>query len=67
VEAPVRSKREVEIAAPPRVVWGVLTGFEQWPDWNPDVKSMSFEGRSLRAPDFRWKSGPGTIVDDRAG
>jgi uncharacterized membrane protein len=54
VEAPVRRKREVEIAAPPEVVWDVLTGFEQWPDWNPDVKSMSFEGPVAPGSEFRW-------------
>jgi uncharacterized protein YndB with AHSA1/START domain len=62
VEAPVRSKREVEIAAPPDVVWDVLTGFEQWPAWNPDVKSISFEGPVAPGSEFRWKAGPGTIV-----
>ena len=62
MEAPVRSKREVEIAALPEVVWDVLTGFEQWPDWNPDVKSMSFEGPVAPGSEFRWKAGPGTIV-----
>jgi len=61
-EAPVRSKREVEIAAPPEVVWDVLTGFGQWPEWNPDVKSMSFEGPVAPGSTFRWKAGPGTIL-----
>jgi hypothetical protein len=61
-EAPVRSRREIEIAAPPEVVWDVLTGFGQWPQWNPDVKSMSFEGPVAPGSEFRWKAGPGTIV-----
>jgi uncharacterized protein YndB with AHSA1/START domain len=62
VEQPVRSRREIDIAAPPEVVWDVLTGFEQWPQWNPDVKSMSFDGRLAPGSEFRWKAGPGTIV-----
>jgi uncharacterized protein YndB with AHSA1/START domain len=61
-EAPVRSSQEIEIAAPPEIVWDVLTGFEQWPNWNPDVKSMSFAGPVAPGSEFRWKSGPGTIV-----
>lgn len=62
MDAPVKSKREVEITAPPEVVWEVLTGFEQWPDWNPDVRSMSFAGPVAPGSEFRWKAGPGTIV-----
>jgi uncharacterized protein YndB with AHSA1/START domain len=61
VEASVRSKREIEIAAPPEVVWEVLTGFEQWPQWNPEVKSMSIDGPVAPGIEFRWKAGPGTI------
>ena len=62
MEASVRSKREIEIAAPPEVVWEVLTGFEQWPLWNPDVKSISINGPVEPGSEFRWKAGPGTIV-----
>jgi uncharacterized protein YndB with AHSA1/START domain len=61
-EAPVRSKRSIEIAAPPDVVWDVLTRFEEWPQWNPQVKSMSFDGPVAPGSEFRWKAGPGTIV-----
>lgn len=60
--APVRSSRSIEVAAPPEVVWDVLTGFADWPKWNPDVKSMSFDGPLEPGLTFRWKSGPGTIV-----
>jgi hypothetical protein len=62
MEAPVRSKREVQSAAPPDVVWDVLTQFDRWPEWNPDVKSMSIEGPVAPGTEFRWKAGPGTIV-----
>ena len=60
--AEVRSKREIEIAAPVDVVWEVLTDLEQWPQWNPDVKSMSFDGPLAPGSEFRWKAGPATIV-----
>jgi hypothetical protein len=43
-DAPARSRAEVEIAAPPEVVWDVLTRLRDWPEWNPNVKSMSFDG-----------------------
>jgi hypothetical protein len=61
-DAPVRSRREIVIAAPPEVVWDVLTGFGQWPQWNPEVKSVSFEGPVAPGSEFRWKAGRGTIV-----
>jgi uncharacterized protein YndB with AHSA1/START domain len=61
-EAPVRSSQEIEIAGPPEIVWDVLTDFEQWPQWNPDVKSMSFAGPVAPGSEFKWKAGPGTIV-----
>ncbi|HLM54824.1 MAG TPA: SRPBCC domain-containing protein [Pyrinomonadaceae bacterium] len=34
---------EIEIGAPPEVVWRVLTDFKAFPDWNPFVTSVSGE------------------------
>ena len=59
--APVVGRSEIEIAAPPEVVWGVLTTLDRWPSWNPDVKSMSMLGELAAGSEFRWKAGPGTI------
>jgi uncharacterized protein YndB with AHSA1/START domain len=61
-DAPVSSKREIDIAAPAEVVWEVLTDFDGWPQWNPEVKSMSWDGPLAPGSMFRWKAGPGTIV-----
>jgi len=60
--APVKSTAEIDIAAPPQAVWEVLTRFDNWPNWNPDVKSMAFDGPLAPGSTFRWKAGPGTIV-----
>ena len=60
--ASVRSKREIDIAAPAEVVWEVLTDFDRWQEWNPEVKSMSYKGPLAPGAMFRWKAGPGTIV-----
>ena len=60
--ASVSSSRSIEIEALPEVVWDVLTGFADWPQWNPEVKSMSFDGPVEPGATFRWKAGPGTIV-----
>jgi hypothetical protein len=46
LHASVVGASEIEIAAAPDAVWDVLTGFERWPSWNPDVKSdVDEEGR----------------------
>jgi uncharacterized protein YndB with AHSA1/START domain len=58
----VSSKRQIEVAVPPETVWAVLTDFAHWPEWNQDVKSMSFDGPLEPGSTFRWKAGPGTIV-----
>ena len=59
--APVVAADEIDIAASPEAVWNVLTDFESWPRWNPDVKSISVEGDLAPGTMFRWKAGPGTI------
>ena len=61
-DAPVKSRVELKIAAPPERVWDILTRFQDWPRWNPDVKSMAFDGPVAPGSEFRWKAGPGTIV-----
>ena len=60
--APVVGSCEVEIATPPKVAWEVLTAIGRWPNWNPAVKSVSFDGEVDHGAAFRWKSGPGTIA-----
>jgi uncharacterized protein YndB with AHSA1/START domain len=60
--APVVAGGETEIAAARDVVWDVLTGIEQWPTWNPEVKSVSMHGALSEGSEFRWKAGPGTIT-----
>jgi uncharacterized protein YndB with AHSA1/START domain len=59
---PVKSTAQIDIEAPPQLVWEVVTTFENWPNWNPEVKSMSFAGPLAPGSEFRWKAGPGTIV-----
>jgi uncharacterized protein YndB with AHSA1/START domain len=61
-QAPVRGASEIEITAPPEVVWDVLTSIERWPSWNPSVKSVAMQGDLAEGSTFRWKAGPGTIT-----
>jgi uncharacterized protein YndB with AHSA1/START domain len=60
-DAPVVSSAEAEIDATIERVWAVLTAVEQWPAWNPDVKSVSIDSPVAAGSTFRWKAGPGTI------
>jgi hypothetical protein len=60
-QAPVFGASEIEIAAAPDAVWDILTNFEGWPTWNPDVKSMSIDGEVAPGTVFKWKSGPASI------
>jgi hypothetical protein len=60
--APVVGRSETKVFATREVVWDVLTGIEQWPSWNPDVRSVSMNGSLAEGSVFRWKSGPGTIT-----
>jgi hypothetical protein len=60
-DAPVVSSVELEIDAPVGAVWDVLVAIDEWPGWNPDVKSVSIEGPARKGASFRWKAGPSTI------
>jgi uncharacterized protein YndB with AHSA1/START domain len=61
-EAPVVSRADDEIAAPIEEVWRILTAVEEWPTWNPDVKSVSIAGPVVPGETFRWKAGPASIT-----
>jgi uncharacterized protein YndB with AHSA1/START domain len=60
--APATAEGELQIAAPPDTVWAVITDLPAWPTWNPDVKSMAFEGPLEPGSMFRWKSGSASLV-----
>jgi hypothetical protein len=61
-QAPVFGASEIEIAAEPDAVWDVLTDFERWPAWNPDVKAISIAGDVTPGTNFTWKAGPASIA-----
>ncbi len=61
-DAPAIARAEAEIAADPETVWEILTGFEAWPSWNPDVASVALDGEVAEGTVFRWKTGRATIT-----
>jgi hypothetical protein len=60
--APAVASAEVEVAASPEIVWEVLTSIDEWPSWNPDVRSATLERGLTEGARFHWKAGPGTIT-----
>jgi hypothetical protein len=60
--ATVYGSTQGQIAAPPQLVWETLTCFQDWPSWNPDVKSMEASGPALPGTSFRWRTGSTTVT-----
>ena len=60
--APAVAEAELQVGAPPEVVWDVMADVDRWPEWNPDVKEAMLEGALAPGSTFRWKAGPGTIT-----
>ena len=60
--APAAGEGSARIAAPPETVWAVISDIAAWPAWNPDVKSATFDGPLEAGSEFRWKSGPASLV-----
>jgi carbon monoxide dehydrogenase subunit G len=56
--APATAEGELRIDADPSTVFSVIAAIDQWPSWNPDVKSVTVEGPVQPGMAFRWKAGP---------
>jgi hypothetical protein len=37
-------------------------GVDQWPSWNPDIKSVELQGPVQPGTVFRWKAGPSSLT-----
>jgi hypothetical protein len=60
--APATASGELQIDADPRTVFLVISAIEQWPSWNPDVRSVQLQGSVQSGTVFRWKSGPSSLT-----
>ncbi len=60
--APVVARGEIEIEAPAGVVWELMSGIDQWPTWNPEIRSARLEGTLAAGSTFKWRAGPGEIT-----
>jgi len=61
-QRPATAAGELRIDADPETVFSVISAIDQWPSWNPDVKSVSVEGPVQRGTVFRWKAGPSSLT-----
>jgi len=61
-DAPATAEGELEIDADPRTVFSVISAIDQWPSWNPDVRSVTLQGPVQPGAVFRWKSGPSSLT-----
>jgi uncharacterized protein YndB with AHSA1/START domain len=60
--APATTTRETLIEADPELVFSVISGLGEWPEWSTDVKSMTVDGPVEPGTVFRWKAGPGSLT-----
>jgi uncharacterized protein YndB with AHSA1/START domain len=60
--APATAEGELRIDADPPTVFSVISAIDQWPSWNPDVRSVRLEGPVQPGTVFRWKSGPSSLT-----
>lgn len=58
---PILSVGDIDVAAPPDLVWDVLTGIDNWPSWDPNTSAASVAGAIEEGTTFSFKAGPGTI------
>ncbi|PKL66600.1 MAG: polyketide cyclase [Methanobacteriales archaeon HGW-Methanobacteriales-1] len=61
-KAPVTARAKIEINADPELVWKIMVNIEEWPRWNPEIKSAAIFGDLSVGTKFKWKAGPGTIT-----
>jgi hypothetical protein len=61
-DAPATAEGELQIAADPQTVFSVISAVDQWPSWNPDVRSVTLQGPVQPGTVFRWKAGPSTLT-----
>ena len=61
-DAPATAEGDLQIAAPPQIVWGILADLSAWPTWNADVKSITVDGPIEPGTTFRWRSGSASLV-----
>jgi hypothetical protein len=60
--APATAEQELQIDADASTVFSVLAALDEWPSWNPGVRSVQLDGPVEPGTVFRWKAGPSTLT-----
>ena len=60
--APATAEHGLQVDADPSMVFSVVADFDEWPSWNPDVRSATLEGPVQPGTVFRWKAGPSRLT-----
>lgn len=55
-DAPVLLRMEVDIEAPPPVVWATLTDVQRWPLWHKGVDFADLRGPLEPGSELRWRA-----------
>ncbi|WP_072995773.1 SRPBCC family protein [Pseudozobellia thermophila] len=56
-DAPVKSHDDLVIDAPRQKVWELLTGINDWPQWQTEVTESHLKGELREGAEFEWKAG----------
>jgi uncharacterized protein YndB with AHSA1/START domain len=54
--APVIAHHEIDIQAPPELVWRTHADVNAWPSWHPDITEAHLEGPFESGNAFDWRS-----------
>jgi uncharacterized protein YndB with AHSA1/START domain len=60
--APATAERELQVDADPSTVFSVIAAIDEWPSWNPEVRSVDLRGPVEPGTVFRWKAGSATLT-----
>jgi uncharacterized protein YndB with AHSA1/START domain len=60
--APAFAERELFMAAPRERVWEVLSGIDDWPQWQSGVSRAQLDGPLRAGTSFRFKAGGMSIT-----
>jgi uncharacterized protein YndB with AHSA1/START domain len=54
--APLAARKDILINAPIDKVWTIQTDFVRWPEWQPDISSITLDGPLAVGTVFRWQA-----------